>query len=180
MDAMRHALIFVSVTTLLLAGCQPGTVSIGPAPALPGSSVAALGPYRGVNRAAVERDLLAQYEQLGGARDSLELRAEYAAATEVAAAALADWARRLDPDLQTRDAPSGTSRTQVVVLPPTRHDVALDVNWGPVWAVTITTVAGPLARADIQRWATLLSQLSLDERWRLATYSVRHPIRARQ
>lgn len=177
---MPRALIVTFMMTMIMAGCQPGTASMGPTPALPGSSAATLGPYRGVNRAEVERHLLAQFEQLGGARDSLELRAEYAAATEVAAAALADWARRLLPDIQASGATSRSSRAHIVVLPPTQFNVALDVNWGPVWGVTITSLARQLEPTDIKEWAGLLSQLALDERWRLATYSVRHPIRARQ
>jgi hypothetical protein len=164
---------------MVMAGCQPGTGSFGPAPALPGSSVAALGPYRGVNRAEVEGDLRAQFERLGGGRDSLELRAEYAAATEVAATTLADWARRLLPEIQATGATGRSSSAHVVVLPPAQSSAAIDVSWGPVWGVTITSVARRLEPADIREWAALLSQLALDERWRLATYSVRRPIRER-
>jgi hypothetical protein len=168
-----------TLAVILLGGCQPGAVTVGPAP-LPGSSAAALGAYKGVNRAKVEGDLLAQLRQYGRNTDKLQLHAEYAAATEVAATTLADWARRLDPAVQAREDVSGYSRTRVTIIPPAQFNVSADVSWGPVWGISMTSPARPITETDVKQWAAMLAQLSLDERWRLATYYLGRPVAPRR
>jgi hypothetical protein len=173
---MRFSFVMSRWLLIGLSACSPGSLGVGPAPLLPGANAATLGLFRGVNRAQVEKALLAQFHNLPSTSVPLELRAEYVAATQVAANALADWARNLGPSTVANEQASAVAQTRVTVVPPTDYRPSVTMTWGSVWGITLVSRAGVVPESDIKQWAALLAQLALDERWRLIAYSVGPPI----
>jgi hypothetical protein len=170
-------LLIVTAAWLLLGicACRPGSLSVGRPPLLPHSGTSALGPFRGVNRAQVEKELLIQFKARSTGTDTLQLRAEYVAASDLAANALADWARRLEPSTISNEDLAAPIHTQITVIPPADYRPSVAVSWGSLWGVTLVSPPSVLSEADIKRWASLVARLALDERWRLITYSVGRP-----
>jgi hypothetical protein len=161
----------------VLTACRPAAVTVGPLPSLEGTALSGVGRHSPRSPAQLEKDLLGELAQFDSMADILELSADFAVANEVAANALADWLRRLDPSAEQPRPPSPDRGATVTIEPPSSGRGTLQLDWGPVWGLTVRSRPKLIRATDIRRWVGALAQVSLDTRWRLVSCHVGRPLR---